>query len=899
MECPTFDLLPPGETWSQQFAPTNLQSSDAARNSPAPSLLEPCITSGYSIPKHDGNHNASLAPQNSIPAQPTNDSQPKKIVFNKEMVVKALGIPRGTRPVVLTGEHEESPHRDFYRIQYKTAGMRSPIYHAEKLLANDDLDDETWFRTFYLVVIGTYFFPGTSSMLPLEYLGSLGDSNIVCEYDWADQIFRHTMSGIKCFQDRCRKADKIGNTNPMWAGGCLPWIAIVYMDHLDFPVSTLSTHRINYAVPRASNISDADFKFVVKHDKSRLTLSPHTYGTRPFRAFNVTPYSFVDTNLGNQAFEALSNLQQNKEVPITHSVQEASPQHGTHTFSSAEGLPEYLKTIQEKYTSLWREDVDRLTKLHDKHMSQFASEVIAAIKQKSTSTEGLYSPPRATTPVTSPLRAPNPIISSPTVEQPVFGEEGAQNSDPKTTPNTQFWVEASKIAEHVEQSAGKSANTRDASNSRLAHTENESNGPATHTRFRGDDMECPTFDLLPPGETWSQQFAPTNLQSSDAARNSPAPSLLEPCITSGYSIPKHDGNHNASLAPQNSIPAQPTNDSQPKKIGAHTHPENSKPSAAKNTTTTAPAHEDGQYDFSSILLSPQPPSVHRESQPSKLGVQTRGSIQKHPSEICVTTTTPTLVDKQNDSPAIKTSQIPPSANDCQPSELEKKNRKKRAFLGINNEANRKILKKLKATDVSKDIYDTYITRRCIRLPLVEEERPPFVDFGKYHISYEDFREALKPRGRIDTHVMELYIRHFNLISNLYFAVVDSEHWVLVSINLLHKQVNFLDSMINAKKNKVYEKAHNLVDNFITLASHVKAFPRTNFSQFIQNNPQDLRQQTTIFDCGVFVMLFMKMWDGKTMKPFDPDILQHRMVLTHMIMTSELNKANPTWVLKKK
>uniref|UniRef100_A0ACD5Z924 Uncharacterized protein n=1 Tax=Avena sativa TaxID=4498 RepID=A0ACD5Z924_AVESA len=296
------------------------------------------------------------------------------IVFNKEMVVKALGIPHGTRPVVLTGEHEESPHRDFYRIQYKTAGMRSPIYHAEKLLANDDLDDETWFRTFYLVVIGTYFFPGTSSMLPLEYLGSLGDSNIVCEYDWADQIFRHTMSGIKCFQDRCRKADKIGNTNPMWAGGCLPWIAIVYMDHLDFPVSTLSTHRINYAAPRASNISDADFKFVFKHDKSRLTLSPHTYGARPFRAFNVTPYAFVDTNLGNQAFEAPPNLQQNKEVPITHSVQEASPQHGTHTFSSTEGLPEYLKTIQEKYTSLWREDVDRLTKLHDKHMSQFASE---------------------------------------------------------------------------------------------------------------------------------------------------------------------------------------------------------------------------------------------------------------------------------------------------------------------------------------------------------------------------------------------------------------------------------------------------------------------------------------------------------------------------------------------
>jgi hypothetical protein len=44
-------------------------------------------------------------------------------------------------------------------------------------------------------------------------------------------------------------------------------------------------------------------------------------------------------------------------------------------------------------------------------------------------------------------------------------------------------------------------------------------------------------------------------------------------------------------------------------------------------------------------------------------------------------------------------------------------------------------------------------------------RPHFVDFGDYHISYENFREALRPRGYIDTHVMELFIRHFNSDTN--------------------------------------------------------------------------------------------------------------------------------------
>lgn len=41
-------------------------------------------------------------------------------------------------------------------------------------------------------------------------------------------------------------------------------------------------------------------------------------------------------------------------------------------------------------------------------------------------------------------------------------------------------------------------------------------------------------------------------------------------------------------------------------------------------------------------------------------------------------------------------------------------------------------------------------------------RPHFVDYDGYHISDEDFREAMKPRGFIDTHTIELYIRHFNL-----------------------------------------------------------------------------------------------------------------------------------------
>jgi hypothetical protein len=53
---------------------------------------------------------------------------------------------------------------------------------------------------------------------------------------------------------------------------------------------------------------------------------------------------------------------------------------------------------------------------------------------------------------------------------------------------------------------------------------------------------------------------------------------------------------------------------------------------------------------------------------------------------------------------------------------DKKNRKKRAFLDRNNEAQQKKLKNLKVTDKSKDAYDTYILRRCIRKPVDNEKR---------------------------------------------------------------------------------------------------------------------------------------------------------------------------------
>jgi hypothetical protein len=75
-------------------------------------------------------------------------------------------------------------------------------------------------------------------------------------------------------------------------------VQIIFMDHLEFPESSLSVHHIDYSLPRASHVSDADFKFVMKHDKSRLSLNSHSYGARPVSdapsLFTCPSHMYVD-----------------------------------------------------------------------------------------------------------------------------------------------------------------------------------------------------------------------------------------------------------------------------------------------------------------------------------------------------------------------------------------------------------------------------------------------------------------------------------------------------------------------------------------------------------------------------------------------------------------------------
>jgi hypothetical protein len=63
-------------------------------------------------------------------------------------------------------------------------------------------------------------------MLPLEYLGSLDDSNHVKECDWGAHILQNIMSEVAAFQKK--KANNALQKEPkkIWVGSCLLVLAV-------------------------------------------------------------------------------------------------------------------------------------------------------------------------------------------------------------------------------------------------------------------------------------------------------------------------------------------------------------------------------------------------------------------------------------------------------------------------------------------------------------------------------------------------------------------------------------------------------------------------------------------------------------------------------------------------
>ncbi|XBI41333.1 hypothetical protein VPH35_125805 [Triticum aestivum] len=231
------------------------------------------------------------------------------------------------------------------------------------------------------------------------------------------------------------------------------------------------------------------------------------------------------------------------------------------------------------------------------------------------------------------------------------------------------------------------------------------------------------------------------------------------------------------------------------------------------------------------------------------------------------------------------------------------------------------MKKIKIDATDDAIYKQYCcTKYHIKDPPQGELLPPFIRIGGFDASFKHFSNRLKKRAHLNNEVMSLYIESFNIeymyssskprkfafsphmatklavepdsfqtgscikdfkracdrnnIANcdqLFFTIVHDGHWAVVVANLMQKQFNVFDSRSDDPNyvSVLEEPRHNLIANFKTLVREQNPW-KNDLDTFIRFSPDGYSQQSTMFDCGFFAIVYMENLTARGMNPFNTD-----------------------------
>ncbi|KAE8795412.1 hypothetical protein D1007_29635 [Hordeum vulgare] len=182
------------------------------------------------------------------------------------------------------------------------------------------------------------------------------------------------------------------------------------------------------------------------------------------------------------------------------------------------------------------------------------------------------------------------------------------------------------------------------------------------------------------------------------------------------------------------------------------------------------------------------------------------------------------------------------------------------------------MKKIKIEPKDDALYQQYVLRRY-KIPKTKHGKPipDFIEIEGFHTSLENFHASLKPRAEIDSDIMTLYLKTFNLeqmynrkkpkkfafsifmgsqlavdpgLFNpkscerefrracennqitksdlLFIVVVQNRHWAVVVANLMHKQFNVFDSIKNSEDVTLLTNATNNVSYIPNLRKRIAA-----------------------------------------------------------------------------
>ncbi|CAL4996251.1 unnamed protein product [Urochloa decumbens] len=199
----------------------------------------------------------------------------KVISLTPQSVHQVLGLPLGGRPFPT----DISAGKSVIFDKFKLKSLPPVTFFVQKITKElNTLSDEDLFICFMLVALSSFLCPNSSVSPSQQHLSMSVDVASLKDLDWSAYILNWLFDHIKTFNKG--KSSKVKDNGTL--GGCLYYLAVVYLDYVDFGSRMLSDD-----IPRISVWKGSMIKTYAQLDSK----SNRSYGFRPKLDYASTCYS--------------------------------------------------------------------------------------------------------------------------------------------------------------------------------------------------------------------------------------------------------------------------------------------------------------------------------------------------------------------------------------------------------------------------------------------------------------------------------------------------------------------------------------------------------------------------------------------------------------------------------
>ncbi|CAM0144675.1 unnamed protein product [Urochloa decumbens] len=198
----------------------------------------------------------------------------KVISLSKESVSLVLGIPISDKPF----PSDYAAGKSLVLSRFGKHSIPPVAFFADKILQNEPLSDEELFICFILVSLNTFLCSNSSVIPCCKYFGIFEDLGNMKHLDWCGYILDWLLEGIKTFN----RAKSVSHTDGAILSGCLFYLAVIYLDHVDF-----GARQLPNSIPRISVWKGSMLREYAEYDMKQ----PGSYGYHPLLDISRTCYS--------------------------------------------------------------------------------------------------------------------------------------------------------------------------------------------------------------------------------------------------------------------------------------------------------------------------------------------------------------------------------------------------------------------------------------------------------------------------------------------------------------------------------------------------------------------------------------------------------------------------------